>query len=352
MQRHIILFIVLLLACGAAFAEEAVDGAEAIPGEMEEFALETPEAAPEATPQPTLKATPLPTLEPGSINYPAEKVNFEGEIWTILTRRWGLEDYQAAGLMSNLFAESSFCPYNVQNRDGVDNRRGYRFRAGDGVGFGLAQWTSSGRKAALQRYAVECGDANLVWDFDIQMAYMQREIDMKALKATQTLYDATEWAVMRYERPNQKYENSWPGRRYDIALQIFRNHTGSDYEQPELSFEAVTADGADAVEGFTLFEDGGLTVSSNYYWRLEKPAWLDVTCPDFYDPEAWVDCECGYAGATQLRLSAIIPPLFAGDELRFLIFRDGWETVRVPVTYAGEDFTTWLSEQIALFLTP
>ena len=352
MQRHIILFLVLLLAFVAAFAEEAFDGAEVVPGEVEEFALDAPEETTEAIPEATAKPAPLPTLEPGSINYPAEKVNFEGEIWTILTRRWGLEDYQAAGLMSSLFAESSFSPYNVQGRDGVDNRRGYRFRAGDGVGFGLAQWTSSGRKAALQRYAVACGDANLVWDFDVQMAYMQREIDMKALKATQTLYEATEWAVMRFERPNQKYENSWPGRRYDISLQIFRNHTGADYEQPELSFEALTADGADAAEGFTLFDKGDLTVTSNYYWRLEKPAWLKVTCPDFYDPQAWVPCECGYAGATPLRLSAIIPPLFAGDELRFLIFRDGWVSVRVPITYAGKGFMAWLSEQIALFSTP
>ena len=150
---------------------------------------------------------------------------------------------------------------------------------------------------------------------------MFEEMDVRALKAAQTLYDATEWAVLRYERPNQAYESSWPGRRYDIALQIFRNHTGKAYEEPESTFAVRAEDGSDAAEGMILSEEGALTVTGNYYWRLEKPAWLKVACPDFYHPETWVDCECGYAGVTQLRLHTLVPPLIGEDELRFVFWR-------------------------------
>ena len=346
MKRYIAALLLALMLAMPGLSETLPAGEEAVPGEVEEFELDAPDTAPEADPESTVKVAPMPTLEPGSINYPDDKVNFEGEIWVILTRRWGLTDFQAAGLMSSIFAESSFCPYNAQNRDGVDNRRNYRFSTGDGVGFGLCQWTSPGRKDALRRYAKEHGDANLVWDFDIQMGYMFEEMDVRALKAAQTLYDATEWAVLRYERPNQAYENSWPGRRYDIALQIFRNHTGKAYEEPESTFAVRAEDGSDAAEGMILSEEGALTVTGNYYWRLEKPVWLEVTCPELYQPEEWGECTCGYAGETPLKLRIIVPPLLPSGELRFTIYHDGRETVRVPFTYTGIDFISWLREKL------
>lgn len=348
MKRYIIPLLLALALVVPGLAEGLTGEIEVAPDEVEEFDLGAPEPSPEASGEPAAKPTPLPTLEPGSLNYPPGKVNFEGEIWAILTRRWGLADFQAAGLMSSLYAESSFCPYNAQGRDGVDNRKSYRFRTGDAVGFGLGQWTTPGRKAALRRYAVEHGDANLVWDFDIQMGYMAQELDQRALKATKDLYEATEWAVLRYERPNQDYENSWPGRRYEIARQIFRAHTGADYDEPPLLFDVRTADGADAAQGLTLTGDGALSVTGNYYWRLtRKPAWLEATCPAVYRPEEWESCACGYAGETPIRLSVPVPPLWPEGELVFAVYRGGGETVRVPVTYAGMTFADWLAERAA-----
>ena len=343
-----LLLVAALPLAGCALSEGMTGMTEVAPGEVEEFELAPPEASPEPSPESTAAQTPLPTLEPGSLNYPRDKVNFEGEIWTILTRRWGLADFQAAGLMSSLYAESSFSPYDVQGRDGVDARGRYQYRTGDGVGFGLGQWTSAGRKAALRRYAVQHGDANLVWDFDIQMGYMHSEIDLNALKAAATLYDATEWAVMRYERPSQAYENSWPGSRYEIARQIFKAHTKKAYREPELVFSARTEEGAAATGGFILFGDGSLTVTSNYYWRLESwPAWLEARCRRFYFPEEWEDCACGYAGETEIRLSASVPPLIPEGELVFTVYRGARETVKVPVTYAGIGFNAWAKEKLS-----
>ena len=352
MKRLLILLLALLLAALPSLAEEPEPTAEIPPEELGEFELGEPEQepGPEATPEPAAQETPLPTLEPGSLNYPADKINFEAEIWSILTRRWKLADYQAAGLMSSLYAESSFCPYNAQGKDGVDNRSDYSYRAGDGVGFGLCQWTSSGRKDALRRYAEAHGDANLVWDFDIQMGYMESELDFDALKTTQTLYEATEWTVLRYERPNQAYKNSWPGSRYGIALQIFEAHTGKPYEEPPLAFDARTEDGANALEGFILFTSGELDVTSNYYWRLTAcPMWAKATSPGVYDPETWGPCACGYGGATPIRLEVPIPPAVREGELTFKIYRDGGEKVSVPFTYAGPSLASFIAKRLEPF---
>jgi len=346
MKRCLLTILLALVMALPGLSESQDREVETPPGELEEFDLDAQAPARDGSPEAMAESTPLPTLAPGSINYPDSKLNFEGEIWAILTRRWGLNEYQAAGLMSSLYAESAFCPYNVQNHEGMDNRKSYRFRSGDGVGFGLCQWTNPARKSALRRYAAECGDANLVWDFDIQMAYMRNEIDLKALRGAQTLYDATEWAVLTFERPDQRYENSWPGNRYEIALQIFQNHTGAAYEEPERLFDVAASDGTDATEGFILFEDGELIVTSNYYWRLEKaPAWLEITCPALYDPEKWEPCACGYSGTTRLRLNTLFPPLFPDAELRFMIYRGNGERVRVPLVYTGKGFGEWLMEK-------
>ena len=343
MRRILLILTALAVLLTTCFAEGV---GELLPDELAEFELGDGEPEPETSPEPTAAQTPMPTLEPGSLNYPADKVNFEGEIWKILTRRWGLKDFQAAGLMSSLYAESCFCPYNAQSHEGVDDRGHYRFRTGDNVGFGLGQWTSSGRKLALKRYAEQCGDANLVWDFDVQMGYMKSEINLAALKGAETLYEATEWAVLRYERPNQAYENSWPGSRYRVALQIYRAHAGKAYDEPDLAFEVKTENGANALDGFTLFGEGGLTVTSNYYWRLSyRPIWLDVEAPDVYDPQAWEACACGYGGATPLRLSTIVPPYARAHQLRFEIYRGQGVEVCSPFDYAGPDLFEYLAEQ-------
>ena len=317
--------------------------------------LETPTEDPAKKPEPT--PTPTPTKEPEkeppwytSVNYPKDKINFEKEIWSILTDKWGLKDFQAAGLMSSIQAESSFSPYNAQGIGGPDDRGKYLYDTKDAVGFGLCQWTSSGRKAALLNLAVSRGGEKLVWDFDTQMAFMRQELDMKTLKATKTLYEAAEWTVMRYERPSQRYSNSWPGTRYEKGKRIFRNHTGKDYEEPELVF-TVKYGNANALEAGTLALDvdnpGSLTVNSNYYWRLTQvdanvEGWLEVKCPSFYYPKSRTeDCVCGYAcdGDKTLTLVFAAPPK-AGETyratLRFEIYRGVREAKTVTITVDGK----------------
>ena len=343
--KNAMLIALALLLPLAGLAEGLTDELDEVPGEVGEYVLPAPEPTADASPMPTAAQTPLPTLEPGSINYSRDKINFESEIWAILTRNWGLADFQAAGLMSSIYAESSFCPYNAQGFSGIDNRDKYEFKARDSVGFGLCQWTDASRKSGLYRYAAAHGDANLVWDFDIQMGYMKREIDMNALKNTESLYEATEWAVLWYERPNQAYENSWPGSRYAIARQIFAAHTGKPYEEPELAFALLDADGKSVGDGFALAGDARLTIRSNYYWRLkcDKP-WLNIQRGQLYEPEAWETCQCGYFGDTELRLRALVPPISRKARLRLSVYCDGGVVQTVSVTYTGQTLPEALIE--------
>ena len=359
--RRALLAAALLLALAApllAAAAEAPEEAEVVPEEdawAEDMPGEVGELdlladgdldLPDPTPEPTAVPTPKPNKKPWltSYNYPKDKINFENEIWAILTRKWGLADYQAAGLMSSIQAESSFCPYNAQGRGGSDDRGEYVYDVGDSVGFGLCQWTSSGRKAALLRHAVAHGSGDLVWDFDIQMGYMGSEIDMAALKSTRSLYEAAEWAVLAYERPDQRHANSWPGTRYERGREIFRRHTGRDYDEPERRFSA-TWGGGDALGAGEVAvrygEETTLSVRSNYYWRLEqvdatKKGWLEVRCPSLYRPDQTENCVCGYAcdGEKPLTLTVKrLPPVGQTYRatLRFEIYRGGHEIETVPV---------------------
>lgn len=352
-------------AAEASAPDVSAEDVEASPEEAGEIDLLSPELygegdAPDwsgptptpelATPEPTPEPTPTPEPEIPfytSVNYPEDKVNFEDEIWAILTRGWGLEDYQAAGFMSSLYAESSFCPYNAQFHDGIDDRGKYRFDSGDAVGFGLCQWTSAGRKANLYSFAVSRGGEDLAWDFDVQMAFMKGEVDLSALRATATLYEAAEWTVLTFERPSQSYRNSWPGTRYEFGKDIYRRHTGKRYPEPPLSFSIVLGEDAASTDYFRIDPAAGdvlgtLVVKSNYYWRLTmdretEKGWLRVQSGQLNSPERLADCACGYVreGEKTLVLSvAKAPP--PGETwsatLRFDIYRRNHVEKSVPVT--------------------
>lgn len=365
MKRAVLLMLCLLLALaplpwgglaegegGEGEPEVVVEGAEDAPGEDEgeiladlEGVEEEPEAVmPTAEPEPTRKPGEIPWLT--SFNYPDGKTDFEDEIWSIMTRKWGLADFQAAGLMSSIQAESGFCPYNAQGIGGADDRGHYLFRTDDSVGFGLCQWTSSGRKSALRSLAASRGSEDLVWDFDTQMSFMGGEIDLKSLKTAETLYDVTEWAVLRYERPSLAIANSWPGTRYEKGKAIYQRHTGKPYDEPALHF-AATVDGESAISEAGVRWGGvrppELTVRSNYYWRLEQieptvEGWLDLRCPSPYRPDELERCVCGYASDGHKPVTFAVlrwpdPGETYAATLRFEIFRGEHVFAEVPVAF-------------------
>ena len=379
---RVILCLLAMLLPAATMAGEADESVSEAPGLTlagEDDPAPTP--LPSLTPEPTQTPTPEPTATPipwfTSPRYPGDKVNFEGNIWAILTGEWGLTDVQAAGLMGCVQAESSFSPYRVEGMESVDGRGRYAFDTGDGVGFGLCQWTSSGRKDRLLAHAEANGGAWRVWDFDTQMAYWREEIRLDALKTTVSLYAATEWAVLEYERPNLRYANSWPGTRYERGKAIYRRRTGKAYVEPELECDIDSGDvparlRPEEEQDEKAVAEATFTVRCNYYWRLAVDSgvminggaegdggvegdngamvdggaaadggdWLTVECANYYHPDRMETCVCGYAiegdKPLTLRFSALPAP---GETwkatLRFEISRGGHMLKTVPIMLTG-----------------
>lgn len=79
-------------------------------------------------------------------------------------------------VMANIFAESRFSATNAQERKGyIGLYDEYEFRTGDGVGYGICQWTLAARKEELLKYANDTGGS--VYDLETQLGYFQYEME-------------------------------------------------------------------------------------------------------------------------------------------------------------------------------
>ena len=145
----------------------------------------------------------------------------EKYIWTCLTAA-GLTPAGAAGLMGNLYAESGLDPCNLQNTHekklgltdaaytaAVDAGTYTNF-AGDGAGYGLAQWTFSTRKAALLAYVRAAGRS--VGDLEAQLGFLLQELagsfkaTLSTLKSAQDVRTASDAVLLQFERPADQSE--------------------------------------------------------------------------------------------------------------------------------------------------
>lgn len=140
----------------------------------------------------------------------------EKYIWSRLTAA-GLTPAGAAGLMGNLYAESGLNPENLQNTHekklgltdaaytaAVDAGTYTNF-AGDGAGYGLAQWTYKTRKAALLAYVRAAGRS--VGDLEAQVGFLLQELAgsykgvLSTLKSAQDVRAASDAVLLQFERP-------------------------------------------------------------------------------------------------------------------------------------------------------
>lgn len=115
----------------------------------------------------------------------------EEKVWFALLSA-GYSKYAAAGVLGNLSVESSFITNNVQgsylqpnqsqyNADytekvntGTISSHEFIYNGPGGGGYGLAQWTSSGRKQGLYNFAQSRGVS--IDDVDMQIEYLLAEI--------------------------------------------------------------------------------------------------------------------------------------------------------------------------------
>ena len=139
----------------------------------------------------------------------------EQKIWDFLVKELGNE-YGAAGLMGNLYAESALNPQNLQNSyekkfgmsdseytTAVDNGTYTKF-ATDAGGYGLAQWTYKTRKQNLLNYAKKTSRS--IGDLQMQLEFLMTELQsyssvLKALKTATSVKEASNVVLLKFEKP-------------------------------------------------------------------------------------------------------------------------------------------------------
>lgn len=151
-------------------------------------------------------------------------------IWNYLFKQ-GLTTPAVFGLMGNIQAESAFRADNLQ--DTYEKKLGYSDAAyvhavdsgaynnfcADEAGFGLCQWTSSGRKANLLNFAHARGKS--IADIGMQLDFLMQELNgaykgvLNGIQKAVTIREASDIVLTQFERPADQSENA---KRYRASL--------------------------------------------------------------------------------------------------------------------------------------
>ena len=147
--------------------------------------------------------------------------------------------YGVAGLMGNLKAESNLNPKNLQNscekRLGMNDEQytqvvdngTYKNFTDDRAGYGLAQWTSSGRKKGL----LNSRKNRSIGDLDVQLEYLWKELStsykkvLNSLKTAQFVRDASDVVLTKFEIPKDQSEKV-KQKRATMGMEFFNKYGG------------------------------------------------------------------------------------------------------------------------------
>ena len=141
----------------------------------------------------------------------------ETHIWSYLMNHIK-NPYGVAGLMGNLFAESSLnpiCSTGNLKKTGFNTISEYvaaidngsysldKF-ANDGIAFGLAQWLYQTRKEALYKFAKY--HSKNIGDLEMQLGYLVNELPnystvWNTLKSAKNVKEASDIVLLKYEKP-------------------------------------------------------------------------------------------------------------------------------------------------------
>lgn len=158
-------------------------------------------------------------------------------IWDFLKGN-GLSDYAASGVLGNLESESGLRSNNLQNTaveklglsdveytKKVDDGTYTNFTL-DSAGYGLAQWTTSGRKAGLLNMAKAAGTS--IADYNTQLKYLWKELSsdnyksaMNDLKAATTVKAASNAVMIKFEAPADKLVPSKQAARAKLCQKYY-----------------------------------------------------------------------------------------------------------------------------------
>ena len=188
-----------------------------------------------------------------ALNYREEDALAIIDFW----KTHGLNSYAISAWLGNWYIESGFRSNNGQNyymtkfnitdeeyTKEVDNGTWKRPDTGkpfvaDSIGYGLAQWTSSGRKAGLYNYVK--GKGKPISDMQAQMEWAYIELTSKGFKAVyEALINATEIKnptiiVMHdFEKPASKDNPTKQAERVACAEEFYAKYFGGgDMAKPD-----------------------------------------------------------------------------------------------------------------------
>ena len=144
----------------------------------------------------------------------------------------------AYGMMANIYSESGFRSNNAQNSymtkmgmtdesytAQVDHGQ-YNEFCTDKVGYGLCQWTSSGRKTGLFNYAKE--QSKSISDEAMQLNYLMKELTtsykstLNILKTSHDISECAKYVMTQFERPADQSDTA-QNKRASYGLQLYKD---------------------------------------------------------------------------------------------------------------------------------
>ena len=165
-------------------------------------------------------------------------------IWDYLSARIG-NDYGTAGMMGNMQAESGLKTNNLQNSyekklgytdetytAAVDNGS-YKNFVSDAAGYGLCQWTSSGRKNGLLNLKNSRGCS--IGDLGLQLDWLWQELTtsykgvLNSLKAATSVREASDIVLTKFESPADQSE-SVKQTRASYSQAFYDKFSGSEFK--------------------------------------------------------------------------------------------------------------------------
>ena len=140
------------------------------------------------------------------------------------------------GMMANIYSESGFRSNNAQNS--YMNKMGmtdesYTVKVDNGtytnfvfdrVGYGLCQWTSSGRKQNLYNYAKSCNKS--IGDETMQLNFLMKELNgsyktvLNILKTSRNISECAKYVMTKFERPSDQSVMA-QNKRANYGIQLF-----------------------------------------------------------------------------------------------------------------------------------
>lgn len=175
---------------------------------------------------------------------PTPSQDIDKTIWDYLMSQIG-NACGVAGLMGNIQAESGLKPNNLENSkekasgftdatytQAVDDGTYANF-AGDAFGYGLCQWTSSGRKSALLSLKQSKGCS--IADVNLQLEHLMNELNgsyknvLKVLKNATSVREASDIVLTKFEIPRDQSE-AVKVRRADMGQKFYEKFSGEAFK--------------------------------------------------------------------------------------------------------------------------